>query len=118
MIVAVKVRSDIDARKKAKDILKNLNLEKTNQCVVFEKSDSVMGMLQRVKDYTAFGEVSDETLEKLSEIKGNKIKNGDTIDLSPPTKGYKSTKKQVGQGGSLGNRDDMDELLGKMGVSR
>lgn len=114
MIAAVKVRSEVDARKKAKRVLNDLNLENTNQCVVFEDSDSVRGMLSIVKDYIAYGEISDETVELLKERNGEEVENSDVISLTPPTKGYKNTKKQVGQGGSLGKRDDMDELIQRM----
>ena len=114
MIAAVRVRSKIDARKKAKRVLNDLNLENTNQCVVFEDSESIRGMLSIVKDYIAFGEISEETVELLEERKGEDLEHSDVISLTPPTKGYKNTKKQVGQGGSLGKRDDMDELIQRM----
>lgn len=34
--------------------------------------------------------------------------------LSPPSKGYSDTKRHYNQGGSLGQRDDMDALLRRM----
>lgn len=34
--------------------------------------------------------------------------------LSPPSKGYKGSRRHYNQGGSLGQRDDMDELLRRM----
>lgn len=114
MIAAVKVRGDIDARKNTKDTLQNLNLTKRNRCVVFEDTDSIRGMLKSAKDYIAYGEISDDTVEKLQERKGEEVESGDTFDLTSPSGGFKSTKKNYGQGGSLGNRPDMDELVGKM----
>ncbi len=114
MIAAVRVRGDVDVRQKVSRTLQDLNLEKRNSCVVFEDNDSVRGMLKVSKDYIAFGEISEETLEKLSERKGKEIESGDVIRLSPPTGGFKGTKRQVGQGGSLGKRENMDELIQKM----
>ncbi|PSH01683.1 MAG: hypothetical protein BRC27_01345 [Nanohaloarchaea archaeon SW_10_44_10] len=114
MIATVKVRGSIDARHKAKRTLKDLNLEKRNQCVVFEDNDSIRGMLETAKDYITYGEISKETLEKLEERKGSEIESGDTVKLTPPTGGFRNTKKQVGQGGSLGKRDNLDELIQKM----
>lgn len=114
MIAAVKVRGSIDARHKAKRTLEDLNMNKRNQCVVFEDSDSIRGMLNRAKDYITYGEISDETLEKLEERKGEELESGDTVNLTPPTGGFKNTKKQVGQGGSLGKRENLDELIQKM----
>lgn len=114
MIAAIKVRGSIDARQKAKRTIKDLNLEKRNQCVVFEDNESIKGMLNRAKDYITYGEVSQEIIEKLEERKDKEIETGDTVSLAPPTGGFKNTKKQVGQGGSLGERENMDELIRKM----
>ena len=114
MIAAVRVRSDIDARHKTSRTLENLGLVKNNQCTVYEDSDSIRGMMKASKDYIAYGEIKEETVEKLEERKGEELENGDVISLAPPTKGYKDTKKNQGQGGSLGKRDDMDELIERM----
>ncbi|MFB6209669.1 MAG: uL30 family ribosomal protein [Candidatus Nanohaloarchaea archaeon] len=113
-IAAIKVRGDIDARKKAKRTLKDLNLDKKNQCIVFEDSESVRGMLNVVKDYITFGEVDEDTVEKLEDRNGEELENGETVELSPPSGGFSDTKKQVGQGGSLGERENMDELIERM----
>lgn len=114
MIAAVRVRSDIDAREKVSRTLEDLGLEKNNQCVVYEDSDSIRGMMNLVKDYIAYGEVDEETVEKLEEKAGEDLESGDVISLSPPSKGYKDTKKNHGQGGSLGKRPDVDELVERM----
>lgn len=114
MIAAIKVRGSIDARKKAQRTLEDLNLENRHECVVFEDSDSVRGMLNIAKDYIAFGKIDDETLEALEERNGGELEKGDSVTLAPPSGGFKDTKKQVGQGGSLGEREDMDELVQKM----
>lgn len=114
MIAAVKVRGDVDASRKASETLKHLNLTKKNRVVVYEDSDSVRGMLNHAKDYIAYGELSDELLEKLEEKKGEDLESGDIFDLNPPTGGYKSTKRQAGQGGALGRRENLDELVGRM----
>lgn len=114
MLAAVRVRSDIDAREKVSRTLQDLNLDKNNQCAVFEGSDSVRGMLELVKDYVAYGEIEDETLEALKDRRGGDIENGDTVNLTAPSGGYRDTKKNVGQGGSLGQNPDMDQLIQSM----
>ena len=114
MIAAVKVRGSIDARQKTQRTLKDLSLEDRHEVVVFEPNDSIRGMLNIAKDYITFGEVSDEVIEALEDRKGEELESGDTVNLAPPTGGFRDTKKQVGQGGSLGEREDMDELVQKM----
>lgn len=114
MLAAVKIRGDVDAREKVSRTLKDLGLEKKNQVTVYEDSDSVRGMLKVVKDYVTYGEVDEETVERLEERTGEEIENGTTINLSPPSGGFKNTKKNSGQGGSLGERSDIDDLVAKM----
>lgn len=114
MLAAIRVRGAIDTGDKVEKTIQTLNLEKRNQCIILNDEDSIKGMLNKAKDYITFGEVSEETVEKLEERKGEEIEPNDTISLSPPTGGFKSTKKQVGQGGALGERDNMNDLIQKM----
>ncbi len=114
MIAAVRVRGDIDASQNISRTLYDLQLRKKNQCVLLEENDAMRGMLRKAKDYIAYGDVDDETIEKLEERKGSKVEAGDVIDLAPPSKGFRDTRKQVGQGGSLGKRGDMNHLVQRM----
>lgn len=114
MIAAVRIRGDIDVSHKASRTMDNLKLRKKNQCVVYEDSDAVRGMMNAVKDYIAYGELDDETLEKLEERRGSEIESGSVVPLSPPSKGFKGTKRNTGQGGSLGKWDDISELIDRM----
>lgn len=114
MIAAVMTRGRVDARDKAKQALDHLNLQKRNQLVLLDDNDAIRGQLAVAKDYITFGVVDDETVEKLEETSGKNLDTGDTVSLSPPSGGYKNTRRQVGQGGSLGQRDDMDDLVNRM----
>ena len=114
MIAAVKVRGSVDANKKARTTMENLNLDKKNTLVVYEDSDSIRGMFSRAKDYITYGELSEETVEALEEKKGEEVESGDSFSMTPPSGGFKNTKKQVGQGGSLGKRDNLDKLVQRM----
>lgn len=114
MIAAVRIRGQPDVRQKTSRTLHDLKLRKKNQLVVFEENDAVEGMMSHAKDYIAYGEISDETLEILEEKKGEELESGDVISLRPPSGGFKNTRKQVGQGGSLGKHEDMDDLIQRM----
>jgi large subunit ribosomal protein L30 len=103
-LVAVKIRGSIDASETIQKTLETLGLTKANKAVVLENNESNKGMLNKAKDYIAYGEVEDDLADEVDE----------KVNLSPPSGGFKSTKKQYNQGGSLGKRDDMEELLGKM----
>jgi len=113
MIAAVRLRGPVDVDQQTEDTLSNLNLHKTNQLVVFEESRSIRGMMNHAKDFITFGEVTEETVEMIEEEEGS-FESGDSFDTRPPRKGYEDTRSQVGQGGSLGEREDMDELVRRM----
>ena len=60
--------------------LKLLKLHKPNHVVVYHESDSLNGMLQKVKDIVTWGEINGDTLEHLivkrGELQGkNKLDN-------------------------------------------
>ncbi len=114
MIAAVRVRGPVDLNEKVNNTLENINLESKNQVVVFEENEAIMGMMNSVKDFITYGEVSDEVVGKLEERKGESLDSGDTVNLSPPSGGFKDTKRNTGQDGSLGKRENMDNLLEKM----
>lgn len=114
MIAAIKVRGEIDAGRKVSKTFETLSLEKKHQLVLVEDNDSMRGMLNKVKDYIAYGDISDETLEALEEETGRDLEAGDTVSLTPPSGGFRSTKENFEAGGSLGDHKNLDELVKNM----
>jgi ribosomal protein L30/L7E len=110
MLAAVRIRGRVDVPEKIDATLDNLGLRKRNQIVLIEKdNEAKKGMLKKAKDYITYGEISKETAEELQE----KSEDG-TVSLSPPSGGFKDTRRNVAQGGSLGKREEMDDLVQKM----
>ncbi|MDY6761536.1 MAG: uL30 family ribosomal protein [Candidatus Nanohaloarchaea archaeon] len=107
MLAAVRVRGIPDTPENVSATLESLQLTQKNACVVLEDTDSNRGMLDAAKDFVAYGEVSEETADTLGI-------DGGPVRLSPPSGGFKDPKRQYGQGGSVGKRDDMDALLDRM----
>ena len=115
MIAAVKVRGDVDASEKISATLESLGLVKKNQVVFAEEDDeSVKGMMKKAKDYIAYGTVSDDVVEEIEEAKDVEVDVGTRVSMTPPSGGFKSTKKNFNDGGALGERPNMDELLQNM----
>lgn len=108
MIAAVRVRGVPDTPRNVSDTLESLRLRSRHSCVLLEDTDSNRGMLNAVKDYVAYGEVDEDTVSRLQE------RGEQPFRLSPPSKGFRNPKRGYAQGGSLGKRDDMDELIGRM----
>ncbi|MDF2956136.1 50S ribosomal protein L30 [Candidatus Alkanophaga liquidiphilum] len=70
MYAVVRLRGTVGVRADIKDTLKMLRLHKVNHCVLVEENEYYKGMLQKVKDYVAWGEISKETLKQLLELRG------------------------------------------------
>lgn len=127
------VKYDIDGT------LKKLGLNKKNYCVVVPKTASYIGMIKKVKDYVAWGDIDEGLYNTLVEKRGEeytgrvsdkkgKISYNKFIDvngkkikkifrLNSPKKGYgrKGIKVSFRSGGALGYRGDkINELIERM----
>ncbi|HPY59262.1 MAG TPA: 50S ribosomal protein L30 [Methanospirillum sp.] len=152
MYAVVQVRGTVKTRREIKDTLKMLRLHHINHCVLIPDTPAYIGMIRKVKDYIAYGEVDGKILEELLVNRGrlvgdirltdeyvreNTQYNGisdfaaavaggearltdvpglkPVLRLHPPRKGYKTTKRTVQQGGSLGyHGENINDLLYKM----
>ncbi|MBD3352114.1 MAG: 50S ribosomal protein L30 [Candidatus Lokiarchaeota archaeon] len=76
LYLVIRVRGAPNMNYKIADTLRMLRLHKPNHCVVLYTDKTVLGMLKKVKDYVAYGEITKPTLIKLLRkralIKGNK----------------------------------------------
>lgn len=96
-----------------KDTLSMLNLRKRNVCVIVSGTPSIIGMINKIKNYVTFGEISEETIKLLHSKKGE----AKHYNLNSPRKGYgrKGIKKEFTSGGGLGNRGDaINDLIKRM----
>lgn len=111
-IAVILVRGVIGEPAAIHDTLRMLGLNRKNTCVVLEKTQSLEGMVQKVKNLVTWGEVSTETLGML----GKRMKEN-VAHLNPPRKGFgrKGIKVGFNAGGTLGYRGDkINELLQRM----
>ncbi len=69
----VRLRGKVGLRKAEADTLRMLRLTRQNHCVILREDDTVLGMLQRVKDYVTWGEVEAEVLAKLLIRRGRAV---------------------------------------------
>ena len=112
-IAVILIRGQIGSKQEVKDTLKMLNLQKKNNCVVLEDTPVNKGMLNRVRDYTTYGLVKEETLKLLEKRRKEGKKY---FALNPPIGGFerKGIKQPKTKGGALGPREDIDKLISKM----
>lgn len=139
MLAAVRVRGQPDLNKKQKNTLENLGLTQKNHGILLPDTDSMRGMLRTVKDAVAYGEIDAEEAESVLESRGalpededaNEVAEGLddgsmtksdarergidlVLRLRPPSGGFADTRRHNGQGGALGERDNMNDLLARM----
>ena len=141
MLAVIRLRSSVKARDKEEDTLKLLRLHHKMHCVLLNETKDLLGMIQKVKDYTTWGKISDEALALLvgkrgrkagnvrltkeeaqkifSEIKADKKISDAGIKpvfrLSPPSGGFRKGIKHPFPKGELGNRKEkINELLMRM----
>lgn len=131
MIAIIRIRGQVKLKNEIAETFYRLRLRKKLTCVVIDEKDVVRtGMLKKVSQYVAYGKIDDKLFKELvekrgelkPEVKKEKVKPKKTKDnikpffrLHPPIGGFKkTTKKDVGQNGILGNHEDIGKLLRRM----
>ncbi|MEM2874026.1 MAG: 50S ribosomal protein L30 [Candidatus Nanoarchaeia archaeon] len=69
-LAIVRIRGDVGISADVRKTLKLLRLYKKNYCVIFPSTQSILGMLQKIKDFVTFGELDKETFNKLLKARG------------------------------------------------
>lgn len=140
MYAVIRIKGSVGLRKDVKDTFSMLRLNRKMHCVVLKDTDNVRGMLQKVRNWSTYGEIDDKVLRHLIEKRGrklgdkklekkeaeeifNKIKETGKVPseikpvfrLTPPSKGFKKSIKQHYPKGELGYRGEkINELLKRM----
>lgn len=139
MICVIRITGDIHLKAGIRATLERLYLRKKYACVVISPTKVNLGMIKKLRDFVAFGEISDEVFSQLIEQRGKLIDKTKKVDakkvvedinkgkkyselnlrpffsLHPPRKGIES-KKHFGVGkGVLGNnKEKINDLVKRM----
>ncbi len=119
MIAVIRITGQINLNAEVKETLSRLRLRKKYVCVVLEKpTEAQIGMIKKVRDFVAYGEINKETYEELKKKRGRKDTEGKLkpfFRLHPPRKGIDSKKHFGVQKGVLGdNKDKINDLILRM----
>jgi len=116
-IAIIRISGRVGIRKDIEETLDRLRIKRKYSCVVLEPTKENMGMIKKVKDFVAYGEIDDATYKKLVEKRGRKVHG----KLKPffrlhPARGGIESKKHFGVGkGVLGdNKNKINELMERM----
>jgi len=92
MICIIRIRGEVGLRGDAAETLNRTRLRKKYSCVVWQKPKAEdLGILKKIKDFVAYGEISGEIFEKLIE------KRGKWIDKNKKT-GLKKAAEEIIKG--------------------
>ena len=140
MIAIIRIRGLVGLDRDVKETFNRINLNKKYSCTVFvEPTREQLGMIKKLRNFIAFGEITKDAFEKLIETRAQLIDKTKKIEakkiieelekgkrynelnlkplfrLHPPRKGIES-KKHFGVGkGVLGNHGkEINKLLERM----
>lgn len=119
MITAIRIRGDVGLKKDVRETLNRLRLRRKYICIVLEKpTKEQLGMIHRLKDFVAYGEIDESMYKKLVDARGIKDSKGNLkpfFRMHPPRGGIESKKHFGVNKGVLGNHGDkINELMERM----
>lgn len=137
MKAIIRIRGQVRLDRKMEETLNRLNLRKKYSCIVINPNAVQLGMIKKIKDFVAFGDINKETFEKLIEFRGKVIdktkkidskkivaeleKNGKykELNLIPffrlhPPRGGIDTKEQFPVGVLGDHKDKINDLIKRM----
>jgi len=106
-IAAIRIRGTVNAKPDIIDTLKMLKLHRKNMMIIVEKTESMLGMIKKVKDYVTYGEIDDAFEKTILEKQSEGAEKG-FFRLNPPKGGFerKGIKTPFTLGGTLGYRGE------------
>jgi len=90
VIVVVKIRGEISARREARETLALLHLKHTNHGIMIDNRPAFLGMLQRVQSYVTWGEASKELVTLMLKERGKLAGSHPITEENVKTIGYES----------------------------
>ncbi|MBM3247177.1 50S ribosomal protein L30 [Candidatus Pacearchaeota archaeon] len=73
MIVLIRITGLVNMNLRVEETLSRLRLRRKFSCVVIKETPENLGMLQKVRNFVAFGKINEATLAKLIEARAEKI---------------------------------------------
>jgi len=81
MKAVIRIKGQVGVKKDVAETLFRLSLRKKLNCVFIDEKDIVrMGMLKKVKDFVAFGDVKDELIKRQPQVPRDEIIGYEHVD--------------------------------------
>lgn len=137
MIAIIRISGMVKNSKSVTSTLDRLRLRRKYACVIVNDSKEIKGMVKKVRNDIAYGNIDEETLEKLIEVRGQLIdktkkihakkiadeiiknKNMKDLDIKPffrlhPARGGIKTKMHFPKGVLGNHKDKINDLIRRM----
>ena len=93
MICIIRIRGRVKVKKDVEETFNRLRIGKKYSCVVINPNKEQEGMIKKIEDFIAFGNISRETFEKLIEKRGQKTDKKKKLDTKKLIEGLEKGKK-------------------------
>jgi large subunit ribosomal protein L30 len=116
MIAVIRITGQVGLNKEVVETLDRLRLRRKYVCVVLEKpTKEQIGMIEKVRDFVAYGEIDEKTYKELVEKRGKKVDG----KLKPffrlhPARGGIETKKHFPKGVLGNHKEKINDLIVRM----
>lgn len=80
MIAIIRIHGRVEIDRKIEDTLRRMKLDRKYSCIVISPNQEQKGMIKKVRDFVAFGDITLETLEKVIAARGKTIDKSKKID--------------------------------------
>ena len=93
MICIIRIRGEVNLDRKTKDTFERLRVGRKYSCVVINPNKEQEGMIKKVRNLIAFGNIDRETFRRLIEARGQKIDKKKKIDAKTAVEELEKGKK-------------------------
>ncbi len=73
MIVVIRISGMVEVRREAQETLYRLKLRRKYACVVLEEKKEILGMIEKVRNFAAYGKLNQEDFKELVEKRGQPL---------------------------------------------
>ena len=93
MIAIIRIKGQVGIDRKIAETMKRLRLTRKYTCVIMNPNKEQTGMIEKLRDFVAFGEVSADTFEKVIAARGIALDKSKKVDA-------KKAAEEVSKGAS------------------
>lgn len=93
MICLIRIRGIVSLEQQYEETLARMRLRRKYSCVVINGTKENMGMVRKVENLVAFGEISKETFERLIEKRGQPVDKKKKVDVKKAVEGIEKGGK-------------------------